>query len=181
MRKLKLKMSMSLDGYVVGPDGDVEGWMGPSFDEQATEWVVNALWDADLHIMGTGVFREMEATWPISDLPFAEPMNEIDKLVFSQSLTSTTWAKASITREDIAAAIPRLKGESGKDILAHGGPRFARSLSEARLIDQYILLVHPVTLGGGEALFPAGPPLHLTLRSVTPFPGGAMGLVYDRN
>lgn len=180
MRRLRLKMSMSLDGYVVAPDGDVFGWMAPSYDQEATDWVVDVLWDTDLHIMGTGVFREMEVTWPASDEPFAPPMNEIDKLIFSQSVERSEWKGTRFTKGSLADEIERLKAQDGKTILAHGGPRFARALSALRLIDEYVLLVHPVTLGGGAALFPEGAPLHLTLKSVTPFAGGAVGVIYDR-
>ena len=81
-------------------------------------------------------------------------MNEIPKVVFSNSLASADWGETTIAAGDLAEAVTRLKQErSGGYLLAHGGARFARSLVETGLIDEYRLVVHPVVLGAGERLF----------------------------
>jgi dihydrofolate reductase len=80
----------------------------------------------------------------------AKPMNEIPKVVFSNSLASADWGETTIAAGDLAEAITRLKQEHAHEyLLAHGGTRFARSLVEAGLI------VHPAVLGAGERIFPA--------------------------
>ena len=104
-------------------------------------------------------------------------MNEIPKVVFSDSLASVGWAETTIATGDLAAAVTRLKQErSGGYLLAHGGVRFARSLVETGLIDEYRLVVHPVVLGAGERLFDA--PLSIEPTSTIAFSGGAVAHVF---
>src|SRR4029079_11715181 len=111
--------------------------------------------------------------WPGASGPFAQPMNEIPKVVFSNSLTSADWGDATIATGDLADAVTRLKQErSDGYLLALGGTRFARSLVETGLIDEYRLVVHPVVLGAGERLFTA--PLTIEPTSTIPFSGGAV-------
>jgi dihydrofolate reductase len=100
--------------------------------------------------------------------PFAKPMNQIPKIVFSHSLTSADRGDTTIAAGDLAEAITRLKQErSDGYLLAHGGTRFARSLVETGLIDEYRLHVHPVILGAGERIFLA--PLTIEPMSTTVF------------
>ena len=88
--------------------------------------------------------------WPRASGPFAKPMNEIPKVVFSGSLASADWGQTTIVAGDLAEAIARLKQErSDGYLLAHGGARLARSLVDTGLIDEYRLLVHVVALAGG--------------------------------
>src|SRR4029079_2411246 len=108
--------------------------------------------------MGPAPYAGWAAYWPGASGPFAKPMNEIPKVVFSNSLASADWGETTIATGDLAAAITRLKQEcSDGYLLAHGGVRFARSLVETGLIDEYRLIIHPVVLGAGERLFPAPP------------------------
>lgn len=83
MRKLILKMHISIDGFVGGPNGEVD-WIFKSLDAAAADWVVQGIWQAGVHIMGRRTFFDMAAYWPYSTEPYAPPMNEIPKLVFSR-------------------------------------------------------------------------------------------------
>jgi len=83
MRKLILKMSMSLDGFVGGLNGENNG-VFRSVDEGATAWTMESLRNASLHIMGSKTYRDMLAWWPTSDEVFAAPMNAIPKAVFTR-------------------------------------------------------------------------------------------------
>ena len=209
MRKLALKMSVSVDGFVGGPKGEID-WVFRSLDAAATAWIVETLWQTGLHIMGSRTFQDMAAWWPRSTEAFAPPMNEIPKAVFTRKpggtpldATTTTalsnatalrgdaldakhisphaasWAEAYVARGDLATEIATLKRQPGKDILAHGGASFARSLASLGLIDEYRLLVHPVALGQGLPLFADLPrPLDLKLVSATSFPGGCVAQIY---
>jgi dihydrofolate reductase len=120
----------------------------------------------------------MAEHWPASTEPFAPPMNEIPKVVFSRTLAHADWHGTRVVKSDLAEGIAQLREEPGKDILAHGGASFAQSLVRANLIDEYRLIVHPVALGEGERLFVRR--LDLQLVETTRFPAGAVALVYRR-
>ena len=209
MRRLILKMSVSVDGFVGGPKGDVD-WIFSSLDEAATAWIVDTISAVGLHIMGSRTFQDMAAWWPNSTEAIAPPMNEIPKAVFTRKPGGTpldpatttalrnatalrgdtldakhisphgaSWAEAYVARGDLATEIAALKQQSGKDMLAHGGASFARSLASLGLIDEYRLLVHPVALGQGLPLSADLPrPLDLKRVSATSFPGGCVAQVY---
>jgi dihydrofolate reductase len=186
MRKLILKMQVSVDGFVNGPNGELD-WVFTSMDSKLTEWIVNTLWQAGVHIMGAATYKDMAAFWPNPSVqppehkPFAAPMNEIPKVVFSKTLKEATWADTTIARGDLRDEITRLKQQPGKPIVAHGGARFAQSLARLDLIDEYALVTHPVALGGGSPLFMDLPRmLDLKLESATPFPSGVVAHVYRR-
>lgn len=83
MRKLVLKMSVSVDGFVAGPNGEID-WLLRTMDRSAQDWVEKTLWQAGVHIMGSRTFHDMSAYWPTSSDKLAAPMNEIPKIVFSK-------------------------------------------------------------------------------------------------
>lgn len=182
-RELILKMSMSVDGFVGGPNGEID-WVFRSMSETGRQWTIDLLWQAGLHAMGRRTYQDMVAFWPTSTNPIAPPMNEIPKAVFSRSgvisapnsqettaaLKDATKAEASeqmggdpavldswlhptVAGLDLVADIQRLKAEDGKPILAHGGASFATSLIAANLVDVFHLVVHPVVLGRGLPIF----------------------------
>lgn len=203
MRRLVLKMSVSLDGFVGGPNGEID-WIFKTMDGGATAWLVDTLWQAGVHVMGSRTYQDMVAYWPTSTEPFAAPMNEIPKVVFTKKgrleSSSTTRALADATRvRGAGSAVPalaswtdpvvavgtieeeigRLKAQPGKDILAHGGASFAQSLARSGLIDEYRLLMHPIALGRGLPLFGGlDRPVDLKLHSTVWFSGGAVAQVY---
>lgn len=178
MRKLILKMSVSIDGFVAGPDGEVD-WIFSSIDEDVSEWIVDTLWQAGVHLMGSQTYRDMAAYWPTSTEPYAAPMNEVPKFVFSSSMTQAEWGDTMIINGDLLDEITRLKRLPGRDLLAHGGARFAQSLVELGLVDEFRLIVHPVLLGRGRSLFSKLPtPQTLTLTGARTFASGAAAMVY---
>lgn len=181
MRDLILKMSMSVDGFVSDLEG-VNRWMFGA-DPEPKAWGVDYISNAGLHIMGGRSFQAMAPYWQTSTDPFAAPMNQIPKAVFSRQgpailETATTtaaldaaqaragaglpvalqpgaesWAQAYVASGDLAAEIAKLKAQDGKPIIAHGGASFARSLVAQGLVDQFALLVVPMALGRGQPLF----------------------------
>jgi dihydrofolate reductase len=176
MASLVLKMSVSLDGYVAPTDGSAD-WIAAGRSDDALSWTVETVSNASAHLMGATTYAVMAGHWPGASGPFAKPMNELPKVVFSNSLASADWAETTIAAGDLAEAITRLKQErSGEYLLAHGGARFARSLVETGLIDEYRLVVHPVVLGAGERLFNA--PLTIEPMSTTTFSRGAVAHVF---
>ena len=187
MRKLILKMSVSLDGFVAGPNGEAD-WIFRTGSDDSMEWLVDTLWQAGLHAVGNGSYPAMAAFYPTATLPFAAPMNDIPKIVFTktgaiEALDKTaaegSWANPFVASGDLGEEIARLKAHPGKDIMASGGANFAQALAAKALIDEYRLVVHSVALGTGIPLFAGlAEPLDLQLISSTTFSGGAMALVY---
>jgi dihydrofolate reductase len=208
MKKLILKMSMSVDGFVCGPNGELDWIFAESKD--AVKWTVDTVWNASLHLMGSRTYHDMAAWWPTSKEPFAPPMNEIPKAVFSKggvkkpdkalttmalksaqaangdkqgarasALVWESWLRPHIYTGSLASEIKRLKRGSGKPLLAHGGAGFARSLVKTGLVDEYHLLIHPVLLGNGRPIFTELPKLlKLELLRSVPFTSGAVAQVY---
>ena len=176
MAFLVLKMSISLDGYVAPPDQS-GGWKLAGRSDDARDWVVETVRNAGAHLVGSATYAEWAAYWAGASGPFAEPMNAIPKVVFSSSLTAADWGETTIVAGDLADSVSRLKRErSGGYLLAQGGVRFARSLVETGLIDEYRLVVHPVVLGAGERLFKA--PLAVEPIRTQVFSGGATAYVF---
>ena len=176
MAALVLKMSVSLDGYVAPIDGST-GWVAAGRSADGLSWTVETVSNAGAHLIGAATYAGWAGYWPSASGPLAKPMNETPKVVFSNSLASAGWGETTIAAGDLAEAITRLKRErSDGYLLAHGGARFARSLVETGLIDEYRLVIHPVVLGAGERLFLA--PLTITPVSTTAFSGGAVAHVF---
>jgi dihydrofolate reductase len=177
MASLVLKMSLSLDGYVDPLDGDTD-WAAAGRSEDGAAWTLETVSNASAHLMGAATYAKWATFWPSAPGPFAEPMNEIPKVVFSNSLTSADWPETTIATGDLAEAVTRIKQErSDGYLLAQGGVRFARSLVETGLIDEYRLVVHPVVLGAGERLFTA--PLTIEPISTIAFSRGAVAHVFS--
>ena len=171
-----LKMSVSLDGYIAPPDGS-SGWEAAGRSPDGAEWVLDTVSNAGAHLVGAATYARWAGFWPGASGPFAAPMNEIPKIVFSNSTTSADWGDTTIATGDLADAVARLKqARPGGYLLAQGGVRFARSLVETGLIDEYRLVVHPVVLGAGERLFTA--PLAIEPVSTTAFSRGAVAHVF---
>ena len=176
MASLVLKMSVSLDGYVAPVDGSTD-WIAAGGSSDGLSWTVETVSNAGAHLIGAATYAGWAGYWPGASGPFATAMNEIPKVVFSNSLASADWGETTIAAGDLAEAVTRLKRErSGGYLLAHGGARFARSLVETGLIDEYRLMIHPVVLGAGERLFLA--PLAIEPISTTAFSGGGVAHVF---
>ncbi len=176
MASVILKMSISLDGYVAAADGS-SGWEAAGRSPDGAEWVLDTVSNAGAHLVGAATYVRWAGFWPAATGPFAASMNEIPKVVFSNSLTSAGWRETTIATGDLADTVARLKQErSGGYLLAQGGVRFARSLIETGLIDEYRLVVHPIVLGAGEPLFFA--PLTIEPTSTIAFSGGAVAHVF---
>jgi dihydrofolate reductase len=187
-----MKMSISVDGFVGGPNGEHD-WVFRSSDETSRAWAVERMWDAGLIIMGRKSFEALARYWPTATGPFAAPMNEIPKAVFTQngfkgiapapnaeqSPAAASWAEARVFDGDLAEGIKKLKSEAGKPVYAIGGAGFMRSLIGTGLIDEYQLVTHPAVLGKGQTIFNDAQPMDLKLVDVKAFPGGIVARTYS--
>ncbi|MDP4254875.1 MAG: dihydrofolate reductase family protein, partial [Bacteroidota bacterium] len=167
-------------------------WVFKTGDEESKAWSVRMIHEAGMIVMGRKSFETLAAYWPTASGPFAAPMNEIPKAVFTQKgfsgippsaeqpPSAASWINARIFDGDLAEGIRELKAGSGKPIVALGGAGFMRSLITTGLIDEYQLIVHPVTLGAGMPIFTdLALPMYLKLVNVKAFPGGALAITYQ--
>lgn len=176
MAELRLKIHTSADGFIGRPDGDVDFIFPSMKGEDMSAWEVDILRDCDLHLMGRVLYEDMAPYWPDSDEPHAPPMNEIPKAVLSNTLTSAEWADDNIINGDLAEEIGKLKDSSEKGILLHGGASTARQLGDLGLIDEYVLIQHPVAIGEGLTIFNEDVDLELT--DLKRFGTGVVALTY---
>jgi dihydrofolate reductase len=179
MWKVVLQFWISVDGYSCDADSGLWQVMQDITDDEQESYLLSRLQHAGSHIMGRATYEEMASHWPTSDHPFAAPMNDIPKVVFSRTLQSAEWPVTRIARGDLAEEIGRLKAEPGGQIIAYGGYQFVRSLIQRDLVDEYRLWVVPGVAGQGAALFTGlAHPVRLRLVSSTPFPSGILELAY---
>ncbi|MFL9483422.1 dihydrofolate reductase family protein [Chitinophagaceae bacterium LWZ2-11] len=187
MRKLMMRMSISMDGFVCDANGKND-WVFKTGDEESLAYSVELGSTPGLIIMGRKSFENMAPYWPTAVGPFAAPMNEIPKAVFTQnksfdpahtmktteqSPAAASWAGARVFTGNLIEEIKQLKAEPGKPISAIGGAGFMQNLIATGLIDEYHLFVHPVALGAGLPIFSGvTQPLYLKLADVKTFPGG---------
>lgn len=175
MRDVILYMSMSLDGFV-GSDREHPGMAIPESAE-LKQWKLDRISKAGAHLMGRVTYQEMSSYWPHSDNPYAAPMNDIPKVVFSKTLSDAeaTWPDTRIARGRLATEIAAIKAGPGRDVIVWGGGRLAGALAAQDLIDEYRLLIQPLVLGSGQALFDQLPQSrHLHLLEAMSFPCGTV-------
>jgi dihydrofolate reductase len=158
MRKLIYSMGVSLDGFIAGPDGEID-WSAPDqelhlFHNQQTR-------ELGAHLCGRRLYEVM-AYWETADENRSAPEHELEfariwkatpKIVFSKTLQKVE-GNARLVRDSVAEEVAKLKEQPGKD-LAVGGADLASSVVRLGLIDEYRLFVSPVILGGGTPYFPA--------------------------
>ena len=199
-RELILNMSISLDGFVAGPNGELD-WIFRNSSEESRQWAVERLGNVGLHAMGNSSYQTMADFWPTAASPFTRPLNEIPKAVFSRSgvvsppsMEKTRaaveegrvdpavlkgWLHPIVAGKDLVADIERLKAEDGGPINALGGASFASSLIAAHLVDVLRLVVHPIALGKGFSIFAdLENPVHLKLEDLKQFDTGIVVKTY---
>ncbi|MEX0168238.1 dihydrofolate reductase family protein [Streptomyces sp. LMG1-1-1.1] len=150
MRKVVSGLFVSLDGVAQSPNE----WQF-AFDEEMGAALGETLETADTILLGRVTFTEWAGYWPTvtsgEDAGFARWINESPKYVFSSTLESVDeWANSTLVSGDPAAAIEKLKAGEGKNITVAGSPTLVRSLLERDLLDELVLLIHPVVAGEGR-------------------------------
>jgi dihydrofolate reductase len=179
MRRVIVGMHLSLDGFVGGPDGEL-GWSYATSDDGVIRWIIESLDDVDTILLGRVAYENMASYWPTATDALATPMNDRKKVVFSRSIRNGAWSNTRVVRGDLVEEVERLKQQPGKDMVVQGGVRFAQSLVQAGLVDQFRLVTHPVALGRGSPLFKDLPgDFYLRLLATREFGAGAVLHVYD--
>jgi len=180
MRKVRLAINVSLDGYVARPNGTLD-WFFRTIAPAQQAWTTAFLREVDTILIGHTTYLEQAAFWPSQAGEMATLMNSHTKIVFSSRLPTLEWNNSRLASADVAQEIARLKREPGRDIYVTDGARLARSLSQRGLIDEYNLTIHPLVLGSGMPLFrePAEE-IALTRVHTIPFESGAIQLIYQK-
>jgi dihydrofolate reductase len=188
MRQVVAIENVSLDGYADSGEGLGFEWTARAYDEEVDRFGnehVRA--DVDTAIYGRTTYLGMQGFWaPMLSSPDASPgerahaewVNAVDKIVFSTTLESADWANTSLVRGDLAAAVKELKHRDGQALAIYASPRLVHSFIAEGLIDEFRIIVHPLTLGGGTPLFPPAARLDLDLVETKAFGGGAVYVRY---
>ena len=157
MRKLKLQMQMTVDGFVAGPDGQLD-WMTREMDPQLLEFIVHLTDTSDTILLGRemtdGFIGYWESVKPESpEYDFAQKMVNTPKVVFSNTITSVKGKNVRVENGPLVDAVNALKRQPGKDIVVYGGATFVSSLIANRLIDELNFFVNPIAIGNGLKVF----------------------------
>jgi dihydrofolate reductase len=161
MRRLSVSTLVSLDGVFQDPGGFGEtvqgGWGNPYFTEDGQQDALEHLQASDYFLIGRLTYELLHKSWAgIKGGPYLDRMNEIPKLVASNTLSGSLEWNATVIKGDVAAEIARLKQQSGGDIEVYGSATLVQTLIAHDLIDEYRIWVHPIVLGSGTRLFPDG-------------------------
>ncbi len=184
MRKLVFAMNVSLDGYIAAPCDDL-GWSVPS--DELFQWWSDRVGATSLALYGRKLWETMSSYWPTADqqpgatpaeIEFASRWREMPKVVFSSTISTVNW-NARLVSGDALAEITRLKAGEGGPIDI-GGATLAAAALRAGLIDEFVLAIAPVLVGGGTPFFPVLDNwANLTLVETRTFPDGVVLSTYE--
>jgi dihydrofolate reductase len=160
MGKVMLSEFVTLDGVMQDPGGgegfEHGGWQVPFFDEDINTLAREILVESDALLLGRVTYEHFAQAWPTltDDQGFAARMNSMPKYVASTTLTEPLAWNASLIRGDVPEVVARLKRDH--TLLVNGSGRFAQTLLQHGLIDDFRIWIHPVVLGTGQRLFADG-------------------------
>jgi len=168
MPKVIVNEFLSLDGVAQAPGGADEdtsggfehgGWhMQYTEDETFQKWVMSGITEAGGFLLGRRTYEIFAAYWPNApeeEQVVAEPLNTKPKHVASRTLAGPLeWQNSSVLEGELADAVAALKQEDGGDLLVIGSTVLVQALIEHDLVDEYRLMIDPITLGGGKSIFP---------------------------
>jgi dihydrofolate reductase len=188
MRKIIVSVNVTLDGYMAGPNCELD-WHFNSWNHEMAQSITEQLSKADTILLGRVTYRGMAqhfSSVPVSlltpreDLDFADMLNHYPKIVFSKTLTDVTWNNSRLLSGNVAKEVIKLKQQPGKDMIIYGSGQLVASLTKLGLIDEYRIWVHPIVLGNGKPLFKElHQSLNLSLYKTQTFSSGVVILFYE--
>jgi len=159
MRKLKLQVQMSVDGFISGPHGEMD-WMTFDWDDELKECVTEITTPVDCIVLGRKLAQGFIPHWAAvaanpdhPEFAAGRVFTDTSKVVFTKTLGQSEWDNTVLAKGDLVDEISRLKKQDGKDIIAYGGGTFVSALIKQGLIDELNLFVNPVALGAGMPIF----------------------------
>lgn len=177
-------MQLSLDGFVAGPNGEMD-WMTWGWGDDIKQYVTKLTEPVDTILMGRKLAEGFISHWaglmanPETAEPFAQKMNDTHKVVYSTTLKESAWENTAIINGDLVSEVKKLQAKEGGDIITYGGAEFASSLIKNKLIDEYHLFVNPAALGNGMPIFKQlEDRLNLKLVKAQAFESGIVTLFY---
>ena len=179
MRKVIVSNLMSLDGFFEGPNKELD-WC--FVDEEFFAYAREMLRSAGTLLFGRATYQHMANYWPSAPADeIADKMNNLPKIVFSQTLQKLDWNNSRLVKGNIAEEISILKSQPGKDLVVLGSASLASLLLKLGLVDEYRVILNPILLGAGTPLFKdIKTSLKLQLLSVRSFGSGVVVLCYQR-
>ncbi|HYP26737.1 MAG TPA: dihydrofolate reductase family protein [Blastocatellia bacterium] len=159
MRKLKLQVQMAVDGYIAGPNGEMD-FMVWDWDDELKQYVNDVTEPVDCIILGRKLAEGFIPYWSTvaanpDDPAFTsgKKFTDTPKVVFTKTLDESGWDNTVLAKGNLVDEIARLKKKDGKDIIAYGGATFVSALIKHGLIDEFHLFVNPTAIGNGMAIF----------------------------
>jgi len=185
MRKIILMMSVSVDGFIEGPNRELDWHM---VDDELHSHFNEQLIGMGAFLNGRVTYELMARFWPTADtnpsstgpmVEFARIWRDMPKVVFSRTLERADW-NTTVVRDLVAEDIHELKAQPGGDLVL-GGADLAAAFMRHDLIDEYRLYVHPIVIGQGKPLFqPSDAKINLRLAETRTFGNGVVLLRYQR-
>jgi dihydrofolate reductase len=183
MRKFKLQVQTSVDGYMAGPNGEMDWTTSPWTDD--VKAYVDALTEpVDCIVLGRKLAEGFIPAWAAGpegeDKESIDWMNNTPKVVISNTLTQSPWENAVVAGGDLAETVNKLKAQPGGDMIAYGGGTLVSDLIAKGLLDELHLFVNPTAIGAGMPVFPnLGAHQQLRLVAAQPFDCGIAGLHFE--
>jgi dihydrofolate reductase len=180
MRKLKLQVQMSVDGYIAGPNGEMD-FLVRNWDNELKKYVAEITEPVDCIVLGRKLAQGFIPHWASNPKEEgADKFNSVPKVVFTKTRDKSKWSNTVLAKGDLVAEITTLKNQVGKDIIAYGGATFVSALIKQGLIDEFHLFINPTAIGNGMTIFKElGSKQHLTLVKSTAFDCGIVVLRYE--
>lgn len=186
MGKLIASLHTSLDGFVAGPNGEMD-WI--KLDDAMFDLVGKITEEASIALYGRKTYEMMDGYWPTAgdqpnaskhDIEHSQWYNKVDKVVLSRTLNANDIRRTTFIGENISKEIKGLKNKTAKNMLLFGSPTAVHSLVEDNLIDEYWLFINPVLIGQGIPVFAnINHKIDLRLLTTKVFSCGVTGLHYS--
>ena len=179
MRKLKLQVQMTVDGYIAGPNGEMD-WMVFNWDNELKKYVTEISESFDCIILGRKLAQGFIPHWASNpEQEGADKFNSTKKFVFTKTIDKSEWDNTILAKGDLVDEITKLKNQDGKDIIVYGGSTFVSALIKKGLVDEFHLFINPTAIGSGLTIFnELNNRQNLTLIKSIPFDCGIVVLNY---
>jgi dihydrofolate reductase len=186
MRKLKLQVQISVDGYIAGTNGEMD-WLVWDWDEGLKNYVNELTEPVDCIVLGRKLAQGFIPYWAgVAANPddpqwsAGKKFTATKKVVFTKTLDTSEWHNTVLAKGDLTDEITNLKKQDGQDIIAYGGAAFVSALIKHGLIDEYHLFINPTAIGCGMTIFnELDHKLNLRLVKSTSFACGIVVLNYE--
>ncbi len=159
MRKLKLQVQMTVDGFIAGPNGEMD-WGTWDWDDELKQYVTELTEPIDCIVLGRKLAEGFIPHWAAvaanpehPEFTAGQKFTDTPKVVFTKTLNKSAWDNTVLATGDLVNEIAKLKKQEGQDIIAYGGATFVSALIRHGLIDEYHLFINPAAIGKGMAIF----------------------------